>query len=52
MLKDDREPYYIEKERKNAEMLPYIAGMFLFLFFCLVAGLTYHVVGFLIDHLY
>jgi hypothetical protein len=51
-MKDDRDAYYIEKERRNAEMLPYVAGMFLFLFVCFAATLAYQALGFLFDHLY
>ena len=31
-MKDDRDPYYIEKERKNAEMIPYLITLFVGLF--------------------
>ena len=35
-MKDDRHPYYIEKERKNAEMIPYLIIIFVGLFISMI----------------
>ena len=31
-MKDDRDPFYKEKDRKNAEMIPYLTALFVGLF--------------------